>query len=78
MHLFADFKPPSLHGKRIPVRGVVGIVAGAILIILIVGLWVRKRYIGGKISADKGKPFLVEKCTCLHNRYFLVQNLKKD
>ncbi|KAI5661981.1 hypothetical protein M9H77_21304 [Catharanthus roseus] len=48
-----NFKPPSLHGKRIPVRGVVGIVAGAILIILIVGLWVRKRYIGGKISADK-------------------------
>lgn len=55
LYLLADFKPPSPHKKWIRTVIVAGIVTGALLFIIVLGLWIRKHYyLRDKISTDKG------------------------
>lgn len=68
----ADFKPPSLDGKR---RYLVDIVAGSattavVLLILILGIMRRKGWLGSKLSPDKGTLDL--------NYYFLLLQYLKE
>lgn len=59
LHLFADFKPPPTHSKRIKAVGVLGIVAGtSLVVLLLLGILRRKGYLDGKVSTDKGTIFL--------------------
>ncbi|KAK2982603.1 hypothetical protein RJ640_024663 [Escallonia rubra] len=51
---FADFRSPSVNGRKIHVGLVVGIVGGAsFLALLCLGILWRKGWLGSKISADK-------------------------
>ncbi|XP_059663296.1 probable LRR receptor-like serine/threonine-protein kinase At1g07650 isoform X2 [Cornus florida] len=49
-----NFRTPSIHRRKIHAPVVVGIVAGAVLIVLLIlGILWRKGWLGGKLSADK-------------------------
>ncbi|XP_027064324.1 probable LRR receptor-like serine/threonine-protein kinase At1g07650 [Coffea arabica] len=49
-----NFEPPSTHRRKIEAVTVLGVVAGALLaVILILAILRRKGYLGGKISAEK-------------------------
>ncbi|KAL3509047.1 hypothetical protein ACH5RR_028448 [Cinchona calisaya] len=49
-----NFKPPSTHRKRIEAVGILGIVAGALIVgLLLLGILRKMGYLGAKVSADK-------------------------